>query len=138
MKGNAQARLMKVVEIETNYQKHRQRLMSIQHINTRKKQSITSIKPSGASITYKQNRLKAEVFAYKTKVDQMHHENQLLLHKIEQQYNKNQPLRPRSISRHSSRHSLASSQSARSIDMENKRIYTKLNSVKSNYSKFRD
>ena len=81
MKGG-QVRLMKVFEIENNYQKHRQRLMSIQHINTQKKQHVSSIRPSEASIAYKQNRFKADVFAYKTKVDQIQQENSILIQKI--------------------------------------------------------
>jgi hypothetical protein len=47
--------------------------MSIQHFDTKKKQHISAIKPSEATINYKQNRLKADVFAYKTKVDQIQH-----------------------------------------------------------------
>lgn len=58
---------MKIVEIENNYQKHRDRLLSIQHINSRKKQSEASIKPAEASSTYKKNKLRADIFSYKAK-----------------------------------------------------------------------
>lgn len=40
-----QHRLMKIVEIENNYQKHRQRLLSIQHIDAKKKNQLESLKP---------------------------------------------------------------------------------------------
>lgn len=41
-----QHRLMKIVEIEKDYQQHRKRLLSIQHINTRKKPNVTTLKPT--------------------------------------------------------------------------------------------
>ena len=68
-----QHRLMKIVEIEDNYQKHRKRLMSIQHIDSRKKQFISTIAPPPAATNYKQSRLKAELFSYKTRSSQIQH-----------------------------------------------------------------
>ena len=47
--------------------------MSIQHINTKKKQHITTIRPSEASITYKQSKTKADNWANKTKTDKIQH-----------------------------------------------------------------
>ena len=47
--------------------------MSIQHLDNKKKPHISSIKPSDATINYKQYRLKADVFAYKSKADQIQH-----------------------------------------------------------------
>jgi hypothetical protein len=41
-----QQRLMKIVEIEKDYQQHRKRLLSIQHINARKKPNVTTLKPT--------------------------------------------------------------------------------------------
>ena len=57
--------------------------MSIQHINTKKKQHITTIRPSDASLQYKQSKNKADNFASKTRTDQIQHENYLLLQKME-------------------------------------------------------
>lgn len=61
----------------------------------------------------------------------------ILLNKIEKQYTKSPDRKAQPQSRNSSR-SLNSSHSSRSINLENKRIYQKINSVKSNYSKFRN
>lgn len=70
---NAQHRLMKIVEIENNYQKHRERLMSIQHINARKKKNTNAVRPSETSSAYKQSKLKADIFTYKEKHEQIQH-----------------------------------------------------------------
>ena len=43
--------------------------MSIQHINIKKKPQVTSINPSEAFLAYKQNKFKADIYAYKTKND---------------------------------------------------------------------
>ena len=86
MKKDGQVRLMKVFEIENNYQKHRKRLMSIQHINAKKKPHITTIEPSEANKNFKQYKLKAESFSNKAKTDKIQHENLILLGKMEKQY----------------------------------------------------
>ena len=59
--------------------------MSIQHINTKKKQHITTIQPSQASLTFKQSKYKADNFANKTKFDKIQYENLILLQKMEKQ-----------------------------------------------------
>lgn len=72
-------RLMKIVEIEKNYHKHRERLLSIQHINSRQKQYVSSLAPSPASAAYKQSRLKADLFAYKSRTKDIQRENKILI-----------------------------------------------------------
>lgn len=62
--------------------------MSIQHINTKEKQHITSLKPSNATITYKQSREKADSFALKAKANKIDYENTILLSKIRDQHTK--------------------------------------------------
>jgi hypothetical protein len=128
-------RLMKVVEIENNYQKHRERLMSIQHIDSRRQPHISAVRPSPASTAYKQSRLKAELFAFKSRTDQIQHENHLLMQKIERQYN-HPDTRNRTLGRSPSSSSVRSSLSAR-INQENSRIFFKINNAKSNYAHFR-
>ena len=135
----AQHRLMKIVQIEKDYQQHRKRLLSIQHINTRKKPNLTTLKPTEATTTYKQSKLKADIFSFKTKNDKIQHSNFILLSKIQQQYGKpGVGSRSRlNLSRSSSAHSVRSMQSSRNIHHENVRIYEKVNNTKSIYSKIR-
>lgn len=126
---------MRVVEIENNYQKHRQRLMSIQHIDSRRQPHISAVRPSPAATAYKESRLKAELFAFKTRSGQIQHENHLLMQKIERQYN-HPDKRNRTLGRSPSSSSVRSSLSAR-INQENSRIFFKINNAKSNYSHIR-
>lgn len=113
---NAQHRLMKIVEIENNYQKHRERLMSIQHINARKKKNAGTFKPTETSMAYKQSKLKADIFTFKEKHEQIQHENLILLNKIEKQYGKTSDKKIRAnLSRSQSSHSVRSVHSARDI-----------------------
>lgn len=112
-----QHRLMKIVEIEKDYQQHRKRLLSIQHINARKKPNVTALKPTEATTNYKQSRLKADIFTFKAKNDKIQHENLILLNKIEQQYSKpNINTKSRlSLSRSQSSQSMRSTHSSKNI-----------------------
>jgi hypothetical protein len=128
---------MKIVEIESNYKKHRDRLLSIQHINARK-QKPANIKPVETNLTYKQSKLKADIFSFKEKHEQIQHDNLILLNKIEKQYGKTSDKKSRvNLSRSQSSHSVRSMHSARDIQNENVRIYQKINNTKSIYSKIR-
>jgi len=74
---------MGVLQIEDNYKKHKQRLMSIQHINRKTRPDVTALGPSTASSNYRQSHLKADLFAIRAKSNKIKHENLQLMYKID-------------------------------------------------------
>lgn len=58
---------MGVLEIENNYKKHKQRLMSIQHINSKKTPHVSAMGLTTAATNYRQSRNKAGNFAERTR-----------------------------------------------------------------------
>ena len=68
-------RVMKAFEIEASYQKHRQRLTSIQGFNTKKKVMSVASKNMEKINNFKKHRITAEIFTEKEKMDQRSKDN---------------------------------------------------------------
>ena len=71
-------RLMKVFEIESSYQKHKNRLLSIQNFDAKRKVSTSTTKNAEVINSYKKNRLTHDIFNEKEKVNRMRDQNNKL------------------------------------------------------------
>lgn len=140
-------RVMKAFEIEASYQKHRQRLTSIQGFNCKKKAMSSTSKTMEKINNYKKSKITAEIFNEKEKMDELSKGNIYIQKSLTKVYNRDPYINQnvtnhhdpeKSLKRISSRSSVRSANSESSrIKIENKKMEKKLADMKSTYTRFR-
>lgn len=111
-------RLMRAFEIEANYQKHKQRLTSINAFNAKKKATSTTYKNVELINNFKKQRLTAEIFIEKEKSTHLEQTNAQIQKSLTRVYNREK----KDLPGHTSLRRINSKSSLRSLNSESSRI----------------
>ena len=129
-------RLMKIFDIESQYQKHKSRLLSIRTLDAKRRVSHSTIKNVEAINSYKKNRLTSDLYLEKEKISKITNENSQLHANLIKVYKRDPEKNP--LMRHNtSKSSLRSiSSSGSRLEHDNAKMKNRIAATKSTYHKF--